>query len=304
MRKGVGMNKRKRQIIHEARQLFIDKGFNDTSILDIISAANISKGTFYNHFASKNECLIAILEETREEVVNERYKVAINEASSDINVLIKQISLLAHVNRKRNLMQIFESLAGNTNKEIKAVLNKHVISEIKWLADRLIDVYGEEIREISYECSVQAIGMMKQSLYTTAIATKQKPNPETVVKVVLGHIDALIPHLLETKRTIITSDIAHALLQQIEEKIVSKELLIEQLQGFIEKLSDKDPASGVELANYLLKELQMENEKLFVLESILSSFNSSFRNTIHEAEAHEISITFWRYLHTKKDMKN
>jgi AcrR family transcriptional regulator len=298
------MNTRKRQIIHEARQLFIDKGFNDTSILDIISAANISKGTFYNHFTSKNECLIAILEETREEVVNERYKVAINEVSSDINVLIKQISLLAYVNRKRNLMQIFESLAGNTNKEIKAVLNKHIISEIKWLAERLVDIFGEEIREISYECSVQAIGMMKQSLHITAIATKQRMNPDTVVKVVLGHVDAMIPRLLETKNTIITANIAHALLQQVEEKTVSKESLIEQLQGFIEKLTDADTESGIQLANYLFTELQMADEKLYVLESILTSFNNSFRNTLHEAEAHEISITFWRYLHMKKDMKS
>ena len=57
------MKKRKRQIIQAARTLFIEKGFVNTSILDIIAAANISKGTFYNHFSSKNECLIAIIEE-------------------------------------------------------------------------------------------------------------------------------------------------------------------------------------------------------------------------------------------------
>ncbi len=295
------MNKRKRQIIHAARQLFIDKGFNDTSIQDIITAANISKGTFYNHFASKNECLIAILEETREEAVNERYKVAINEHPSNINVLIKQISLLVYVNRKRNIVQIFESLTGNADRELKAVLNKHIILEIKWLAERLVDVYGEEIRDISYECAVQAIGMMKQSIQTLTFATKQKIIPETVVKAVLGHIEAIIPRLLKTKSAIITKDVAHALLQQVEEKAVSKEELIEQLKGFIEKLTAEDSESGVELANYLLKELQMENEKYYVLESILMSFSNSFKNTLHEAEAHEISITFWWYLHMQRN---
>ncbi len=158
--KGEPMNTRKRQIISAARKLFIEKGYNDTSIMDIIAAANISKGTFYNHFTSKNECLIAILEETREEAVNRRYEVAMNKDLSDVNVLIEQISLLMYVNRERNLIQIFESISSNTDPEIKAVLKKHLIHETHWLANRFVDVFGEKTRRISFECAVYAIGMM------------------------------------------------------------------------------------------------------------------------------------------------
>ena len=75
------MNKRKRQIITAARELFIEKGYVETSINDIISAAQISKGTFYNHIASKSECLIAILDEGREEASNRRHELIYGERS-------------------------------------------------------------------------------------------------------------------------------------------------------------------------------------------------------------------------------
>ena len=57
---GDDMNDRKQHVINKAHQLFIDKGFQATSIQDILDYSGISKGTFYNYFSSKNELLIAI----------------------------------------------------------------------------------------------------------------------------------------------------------------------------------------------------------------------------------------------------
>ncbi|SOB98599.1 TetR family transcriptional regulator [Ureibacillus xyleni] len=299
------MNKRKRQIIHAARHLFIEKGFNDTSIMDIITAANISKGTFYNHFSSKNECLISILEETREETISQRAEVAINKEPSNKDVLVKQIALLAYIHRKRNLAQIFESLSANTNKELKKVLEKHLILELNWLAGRLVDIYGEKIKNISFECAVQAMGMMQQSLKVFAMATTQLASPEKVVQVVLEHIDAIIERQLKSKTIIFTEDIFQAFLQKVEQKIVTKETLLEQLQGFNEKLTQQDREDGIEYTKFLIKEFETTDEdNLYVLESITQAFNKSFTNTTHEAEAHEISASLWQYLQKQRHLKN
>lgn len=58
------MNKRviqgmetKRRLIECARNLFKEKGFNNTTVDDIIKAANSSKGGFYTHFKTKEELL-------------------------------------------------------------------------------------------------------------------------------------------------------------------------------------------------------------------------------------------------------
>ena len=55
----------KANIINESLKLFSLKGFVGTSIQDILSAANASKGGFYNHFSSKEELFHQVLDEAR-----------------------------------------------------------------------------------------------------------------------------------------------------------------------------------------------------------------------------------------------
>lgn len=52
-------------IIHESLKLFSLNGFLSTSIQDILSAANTSKGGFYNHFSSKEDLFFQVLDEAR-----------------------------------------------------------------------------------------------------------------------------------------------------------------------------------------------------------------------------------------------
>jgi AcrR family transcriptional regulator len=51
------------KLLHHAAELFADRGFADTAIVDILAAADVSRGTFYAHFDSKEAVLGAILEE-------------------------------------------------------------------------------------------------------------------------------------------------------------------------------------------------------------------------------------------------
>ena len=55
----------KETIINESLKLFSLKGFTSTSLHDILSAANTSKGGFYNHFASKETLFYEVLDEAR-----------------------------------------------------------------------------------------------------------------------------------------------------------------------------------------------------------------------------------------------
>jgi len=51
----------KEKIISAAFQLFHENGYNGTSIQDIVNAAELPKGTFYNHFKSKELLAIEVL---------------------------------------------------------------------------------------------------------------------------------------------------------------------------------------------------------------------------------------------------
>ncbi len=58
-------NSSREKIVSESLKLFSLKGFNNTSISDILAATKMSKGGFYNHFKSKEELFTAVLSEAR-----------------------------------------------------------------------------------------------------------------------------------------------------------------------------------------------------------------------------------------------
>ena len=60
--KGEKGKKRKQELLQIAYQLFIRKGYEETSIDDIIAEAHIAKGTYYYHFPSKEATLEAVID--------------------------------------------------------------------------------------------------------------------------------------------------------------------------------------------------------------------------------------------------
>lgn len=52
---------RKNEILSVAEHLFIEKGYDETSVNDILQAAAIGKGTFYYYFESKEEVMNAVV---------------------------------------------------------------------------------------------------------------------------------------------------------------------------------------------------------------------------------------------------
>ena len=60
MKKG---DDRKQMILETAERLFYEKGYEATSVQDILDALKLSKGGFYHHFESKLSLLEAIVEQ-------------------------------------------------------------------------------------------------------------------------------------------------------------------------------------------------------------------------------------------------
>ncbi|MEM7334086.1 MAG: TetR/AcrR family transcriptional regulator [Chloroflexota bacterium] len=54
---------RREEIIKAARTLFYAKGYENTSVRDILDEANVSNGTFFHQFESKQALLMAVIDE-------------------------------------------------------------------------------------------------------------------------------------------------------------------------------------------------------------------------------------------------
>ncbi|WP_141201604.1 TetR/AcrR family transcriptional regulator [Paludifilum halophilum] len=59
------------KMLYAALHLFTSKGFKETSILEIVEQAHVSKTTFYHSFKSKEDLLVALCKQLAEEIISE-----------------------------------------------------------------------------------------------------------------------------------------------------------------------------------------------------------------------------------------
>ena len=62
---------RREEILGVARALFMRRGYDGTSVRDVIDAIGISKGAFYHHFDSKADLLVALTEALADELTEQ-----------------------------------------------------------------------------------------------------------------------------------------------------------------------------------------------------------------------------------------
>lgn len=53
---------RRSELMSAAETIFLEKGFVATSVDEIVRKADVAKGTFYLHFRSKDDILVALRE--------------------------------------------------------------------------------------------------------------------------------------------------------------------------------------------------------------------------------------------------
>jgi AcrR family transcriptional regulator len=137
---------RKQEIIDTAQALFLEKGYEQTSVSDIVKAIGVAQGTFYYYFESKDDVLEAItiemVEELRERVLViaedktldpiEKWKRAIT-ASSDYKIT-----------RRKELFEILQAskvLENHRMRERYRKLSRERVSQL------FVDIINEGITE-------------------------------------------------------------------------------------------------------------------------------------------------------------
>lgn len=82
---------RRQEILIAARELFIKKGYEQTSVNDILKIVDIAKGTFYYYFASKGEVLDAIVLDIVEEGARRAENILIDKSIPLLNRIMMAI---------------------------------------------------------------------------------------------------------------------------------------------------------------------------------------------------------------------
>lgn len=90
----------KSRLYDSALQLFTEKGYEQTSVDEIAEAADVARGTFFNHFQRKEDLIAAWGESRREYLRRGLDATSIEEGSSLQSRLELFMSLLARINNE------------------------------------------------------------------------------------------------------------------------------------------------------------------------------------------------------------
>ncbi len=130
-------NKERRQKLLDCSvELFIEKGYYNTAIRDIIYLSGIGTGTFYNYFTDKEDILKVLLEGFADQIIT-----AINNYYETETDLYKRF-----IETKRVTMQVFAK-----NKKLSEIYSRvsgasHPIDMcLKQFEDKLIGFYSRNI---------------------------------------------------------------------------------------------------------------------------------------------------------------
>jgi AcrR family transcriptional regulator len=164
------LTRRRCEIFDAAMHLFVEKGFNETSMREIGEAAGVGKSTLYDYFPSKDEILISfVVEEVRqmtawaEEIIAQE----LSAAEKLRRILRKHLEYMA-ANKLLFLKLTYETQRLSFESQQRIQMHRHAYQ------DMLCDLVREGIRngEVRPVNPLMAIrGMF--SLLTSAVYTSR-----------------------------------------------------------------------------------------------------------------------------------
>ncbi|NLB21913.1 MAG: TetR/AcrR family transcriptional regulator [Clostridium sp.] len=149
---------RRQEIIDTARKLFIEKGYEKTSIDDIVGEMNVAKGLFYYYFPKKEAILSAIADQLVEEITI-TFPDDLSD-SKDFQIIIQQILgfYLAAIKKNENLLNIKTNKGTVVALHVRQRLENNAIRQVSNLLTEHPDLVSLKYPEYTVRILINGLG--------------------------------------------------------------------------------------------------------------------------------------------------
>jgi AcrR family transcriptional regulator len=307
---GDKMNDRKQHVINKAHQLFIEKGFQATSIQDILDFSGISKGTFYKYFSSKSELLIAIYKTIFKQLQKDRNDLLIGKSPSDIEVFIKQLELQMISTRKNKLITLYEEVISTNDADLKQFIRNARLRSLRWMFSRFIDIFGEKNKPYLLDCAIMFQGLLQNNLQYNRLATDSNEKISHVVRYSVTRLVNMVNEVAEADEQLHDPELLEKWLPGLQknnhELIVQFYKIISAMRNCIPKhFQDKnDQEKYHELLDFIQEEIMhTRTPRKFLIQSALQTLQNNPADVWEKEllQLNQIIIAFFQQLEENEE---
>ncbi|UOQ87058.1 TetR/AcrR family transcriptional regulator [Gracilibacillus salinarum] len=257
---------KKKRIMQESLKLFAEKGFHTTSIQEIASTSEVSKGAFYIHFDSKDDLLVEIFKYYSETIMEKLNRM---EDSSDdpFEAFTNQIAafLELYKDHKEYLLMHFRDNIHLGDKMDDLIRSLHKQS-YDWMEERLSNIYGSPLSTHMTDIIIQVDSLLSGYFKWIAIHNLEFDSSQ-LASYITHHINLMIQDVLEQQAPPIFH---YQDLTQFNEK---DELAIQEnidaLHEKITQLPQQDKQDAQEAIQVLEEERTKQKPKRIIIQSML-----------------------------------
>ena len=103
---------KKKNLLHAAQTLFLEKGVSKTSISEIAEQAQVAKGTFYLYFEDKDDLLQQLLYQISYDIIQQAYIYAEQRRTDDFaeNIIIFADWIINYLTEHMDILRLIDAL--------------------------------------------------------------------------------------------------------------------------------------------------------------------------------------------------
>jgi AcrR family transcriptional regulator len=176
--------KRRHEIFHSVLNIFLKKGFQETSMREIAETAGLGKSTLYDYFKTKDDILLYYFEDQLNDLIEAAQKIAAQNKSADKRLRETVQMHLEFLQANKNLFMKLSMEA----QRLKPDSQKKVQERRHAYQDLIRGLIDEGIREGSFRKvdSLLAARILITAMAPVVFTTRPTNSPQEIVKETLN----------------------------------------------------------------------------------------------------------------------
>ncbi|EAD1037351.1 TetR/AcrR family transcriptional regulator [Listeria monocytogenes] len=190
-------------MIKSAKEVFQKQGYLKTSVQDMVDAAGISKGTFYNYFTSKEELAIVIFKQEYS-VLHQRLEYTMAQDGAKKDNFTECLKIIIHFYTENGEILNITFSQTMIDDDFNAFLQNVRLKNMEWVKYQLLEVYGEETKPYINDITMLLSGMAAMYVFASGSKNVNTGLIERAIPYVVRRLDALVKDILESGEIVFT----------------------------------------------------------------------------------------------------